>query len=297
MIRPEKLKSGDKIGIVATASKVEEADVSSACEIIKNWGFEPVVAPNVLKPYHQFAATDEERLSDLQSMLDDDSVKAVLAARGGYGTARIIDKVDFSGFLKSPKWVAGYSDITVLHSHIHNLGVETLHCTMPIGFSKNYESVETIRKALVGEQLNYSCAAYPINRTGETNTELVGGNISLLMGMLGSISDIDTKGKILFIEDLKEPLYHLDRMMVSLKRAGKLDGLKGLLVGGLTDMTDGKTPFGKSAEEIVMDAVKEYDYPVAFQFPAGHIDRNLTLCFGRLTSLKVAKDTTSLVFK
>ena len=181
----------------------------------------------------------------------------------------------------------GYSDITVLHSHIHNLGIETLHATMPINFTKNKEATESLRKGLFGEKLNYEIKSHKLNRKGNASGELVGGNLSLLYALTGSVSDIDTKGKILFIEDLDEYLYHIDRMMLNLKRSGKLKHLKGLIVGGMTDMKDNTIPFGKNAEEIILDAVKEYKYPVCLNFPAGHVDRNLALCLGRKVKLSV----------
>jgi muramoyltetrapeptide carboxypeptidase len=220
-------------------------------------------------------------------MFDDTSVKAVISARGGYGTIRIIDKIDFTTFKKHPKWMIGYSDITVLHSHIYNLGFETLHATMPINFAVNAEATETLRKALFGEKLSYEAEKHSLNRTGIAEAELVGGNLSLLYALTGSASDLDTKGKILFIEDLDEYLYHIDRMMMNLKRSGKLENLVGLIVGGMTDMKDNAVSFGKTAEEIILDAVKEYDYPVCFNFPAGHIDRNLVLIIGRKVKLEV----------
>jgi muramoyltetrapeptide carboxypeptidase len=190
--------------------------------------------------------------------------------------------------------VIGFSDVTVLHSHIHNLGIQTLHAKMLLNINKNSESTETLKKALFGETLNYGIESHPLNRKGNSEGQLVGGNLSLLYALAGSVSDIDTKGKILFIEDLDEYLYHIDRMMLNLKRSGKLSQLKGLVVGGMTDMKDNAIPFGKTAEEIILDAVKEFDYPVCFDFPAGHIDRNLALMFGRTVKLEVGETGASL---
>jgi muramoyltetrapeptide carboxypeptidase len=224
-------------------------------------------------------------------------VKAVLIARGGYGTMRIIDAMDFSSFKKNPKWVIGYSDVTVLHQHINqNFGIQSLHATMAFSFSKNEEATESIRKAIFGEELNYTIPTAKHNRKGECEAELVGGNLSLIYALNGSKSDIDTRGKILFIEDLDEYLYHIDRMMISLKRSGKLDGLKGLVIGGMSDMRDNAIPFGKTAEEIVAEAVAEYEFPVCFKFPAGHIDRNLALYMGRNARLTVGTETSTLKF-
>ena len=290
LIQPPILKKGDKIAIIASARKISMSEVQSAIAILKSWGLEVVLGKNLFNTDNQFSGTDEERAADLQMALDDASVKAVISARGGYGTVRIIDKIDFSKFKKQPKWVIGYSDITVLHSHIHTFGIETLHATMPINFTKNEEALETLRKNLFGEKLRYELESHPLNRNGFAEAEIVGGNLSLLYALTGSSSDIDTKGKILFIEDLDEYLYHIDRMMMNLKRSGKLNHLGGLVVGGMMDMKDNAIPFGKTAEEIIKDAVKEYDYPVCFNFPAGHIDRNLALVFGRKMKLDVGEN-------
>ena len=294
MITPSYLKKGDKIGIVACARKISISELQFAFDIFKSWGLETVVGKNLFNQDHQFSGTDDERAEDLQSMLDDPSVKAIIGARGGYGTLRIIDKIDFTKFRKSPKWVVGYSDITVLHSHIHNLGIQVIHGTMPINFSKNGEALETLRKTLFGEELHYEIGSNDLNRKGNGEGELVGGNLSLLYALTGSVSDLNTKGKILFIEDLDEYLYHIDRMMVSLKRSGKFDQLAGLIVGGMTDMKDNTIPFGKNAEEIILDNVKEFKFPVCFNFPAGHIDRNLALIFGKKMKLSINHNGASL---
>lgn len=295
LIQPPYLKKGDTIGIVACARKISREEMAPAIEILKSWGLEVVLGKNVFNVDHQFSGTDAERAEDLQIMLDDTSVKAVISARGGYGTMRIIDKIDFEKFKRSPKWVIGYSDITVLHSHIHTFGVETLQATMPINFNKNAEALESLRNALFGEKIIYEVEAHDLNRKGVAQGELVGGNLSLLYALTGSVSDIDTTGKILFIEDLDEYLYHIDRMMMNLKRAGKLGHLVGLVVGGMTDMKDNTIPFGKTAEEIIMDAVKEYDYPVCFHFPAGHVDKNVALYLGKKAKLEIS-GTTKLSF-
>lgn len=288
MQQPSFLKKGDKIGILACARKISQDEVAPAVTIFNAWGLNVVLSANLFNADNQFSGTDEERASDLQTMLNDDSVRAVISARGGYGTMRIIDKIDFTHFRQHPKWLIGYSDITVLHAHIHNLGIETIHATMPVNFTKNQEATESLRKALFGEKLNYTLEAHPLNREGNAAAELVGGNLSLLYALTGSVSDIDTNGKILFIEDLDEYLYHIDRMMTNLKRSGKLNRLAGLIVGGMSGMKDNAIPFGKTAEEIISDAVKEYHYPVCFNFPAGHVDRNLALYSGGKVKLKVA---------
>jgi muramoyltetrapeptide carboxypeptidase len=295
LIQPPYLKQGDKIAIVATARKISKEELSPAIELLKKWGLEVVLSKHLFNADHQFSGTDNERAEDLQSMLDNPSIKAVISARGGYGTMRIIDKIDFTKFKQNPKWVIGYSDITVLHSHIHNMGIQTLHATMPINFTKHAEATETLRKAVFGEMLSYTSEGHALNRKGKAEGVLVGGNLSLLYALAASSSDIDTKGKVLFIEDLDEYVYHIDRMMLNLKRSGKLSHLAGLVVGGMTDMKDNAIPFGKTAEEIILDAVKEYNYPVCFNFPAGHIDKNLALYFGKKVQLKV-EETASLSF-
>lgn len=289
LIQPAYLKKGDKIAIVASARKITLEELQPAIAIFKSWGLEVILSSNLFNSDNQYSGTDAERASDLQTALNDDSIKAIISARGGYGTIRIIDKLDFSNFKKNPKWVIGYSDITVLHSHIHNLGIQTIHGTMPINFTKNIEAVDTLQKTLFGENLKYEVEAHSLNRKGEAGGELVGGNLSLLYALSGSVSDINTNGKILFIEDLDEYLYHIDRMMLNLKRSGKLEGLSGLVVGGMSDMRDNQIPFGKTAEEIIVDAVKEYNFPVCFNFPAGHLDRNLALVFGRTVKLEVSE--------
>src|ERR1017187_6931867 len=270
MVSPKYLKTGDKIGIVACARKISREEIQSAIDILNSWGLEVVLGKNLFHADNQYSGTDKERAEDLQAMLDDPSIKAFISGRGGYGTIRIIDKIDFTQFKKRPKWIVGYSDITVLHSHINNLKIETLQATMPVNFTKNAEATESLRKALFGEKLNYAIETHPLNRKGNAQGIIVGRNLSLLYALTGSISDIDTKGKILFIEDLDEYLYHIDRMMINLKRSGKLGNLAGLVVGGMTGMKDNAIPFGKTAEEIILDAVKDYNFPVCFNFPAGH---------------------------
>ena len=295
MTNPPFLKPNDKIAIVASARKISEEELTFAIKILKEWGLQPVLGKNIFAIENQFAGSDKQRADDLQEAINDDNVKAILIARGGYGTVRIVDRVDFSKLKTNPKWIIGYSDVTVLHSHIHShIGISTIHATMPINFSKNAEAVETLRKCLLGETISYQFDTNPLNKIGETKGILVGGNLSLLYALSGTESDIDTKDKILFLEDLDEYLYHIDRMMLNLKRSGKLENLKALVVGGFTDMKDNAIPFGKTTEEIILDAVKEYNYPVCFNFPAGHIDRNLALCFGKEVNLKIYKTNCTL---
>ena len=282
LIFPSKLSKGDTVAIISTARKIVLEEIQAAIDTHQNWGLTVELGKNLFAQQNQFAGSDEQRATDLQSALDDENVKAILFARGGYGTVRIIDKIDFSQFNKSPKWIIGYSDITILHSHIHrHFQVATLHSPMAFNFKNASAAViEKIKSSLFEAQQEYIFPTHPFNRKGNAEGILVGGNLSILYSLLGSASDIDTNGKILFLEDLDEYLYHIDRMMLSLKRNGKLQGLAGLVIGGMSDMKDNSIPFGKTAEEIILDTVKEYDYPVCFGFPAGHISPNLPLIFG-----------------
>ncbi len=292
MSAPPFLKKGDKIGIVAPARRISKEEIQFAVDTFEKWGLKVLFGKNLFGSENQYSGSDEQRAEDLQTFLDDNSIRAIISARGGYGTLRIIDKLDFKKFKEKPKWIIGYSDITVLHSHIQqNFEIETLHATMPINFNKDEESVSTMKKVLFGERISYSVNPHPLNREGKAEAIMVGGNLSLLYALKGSRSGVSTSGKILFIEDLDEYLYHIDRMMISLKRAGKLSHLEGLVVGGMTDMKDNQTPFGKTAEEIILDAVREFDYPVCFGFPAGHQDKNLPLVLGKKVKLIVGKKT------
>ena len=294
MIRPPYLNKGDKIAILAPARSITFEEVYPAMKLFQKWGLEVILGTSVFNRDNQFAGDDVHRARDLQLMLDDPSIKAVICARGGYGTVRIIDRIDFSKFTRDPKWIAGYSDITVLHSHIHrHLGIETIHATMPFnitGESGNSLSVETLRKALFGEELIYNCPLGPMDRSGTGEGVLTGGNLSILYSLMGSQSQIDTRGKILFLEDLDEYLYHIDRMMMNLKRAGMLKSLRGLIVGSMHEMKDNSVPFGKTAMQIIAEAVSEFRYPVCYNFPAGHGPENLALILGRKVKLIVDEE-------
>ncbi|MBL0137630.1 MAG: LD-carboxypeptidase [Bacteroidetes bacterium] len=293
MIRPPYLKPGDTVMIVSTARKVNKAEVKPAVDILESWGLQVKFGKNLYKFQNQFSGTDEERSADLQSALNNKNVQAILFARGGYGTVRIVDRIDFKRFLKNPKWLIGFSDITVLHSHLHKLGVETIHAPMSLNIPKlSPNCLSVLKDTLFGQSLRYTSskqqpALEKLNRQGSAKGELVGGNLSILYSLSGTPSDIDTTGKILFLEDLDEYLYHIDRMMMNLKRGGKLSNLAGLIVGGMSDMRDNEIPFGKTAEEIIHEAVAEYTYPVLYGFPSGHIPNNYPLIFGREATLKV----------
>jgi len=290
MICPPFLKKGDKIAIVASARKISKAELEPSFKIIKSYGFEIMYSNMLFFGDNQFAGSDDIRAKELQQMLDDSSVKAIFFARGGYGSVRIIDKLDFTSFVSNPKWLVGYSDITVFHNHVNrNFGIQTLHASMPINFAENTKpALDSLFDVLYGRLPFYEFTANPFNNPGKIDGELVGGNLSVIYSLLGSNSFPETDGKILFLEDLDEYLYHIDRMMMGLKRAGKLSNLAGLLVGAMTSMNDNAIPFGKTAEEIIRDTVSEYGYPICFNFPAGHIDENMALLMGGKVSINVS---------
>lgn len=293
-----KLQKGDRVAIVSTARKISTLEIQSAIDLLNSWGLKPVIGKTIDAAESQFAGSDELRISDFQMMLDNTDVKAIWCARGGYGTVRIIDKLDFTIFKKHPKWIVGYSDVTVLHSHLHNMGFESLHAPMPIDIEKQSdEAVSSLKKALFGANYSiYYDSRDSRSKPGIGVGQLVGGNLSILYSLCGSASAIDTKGKILFIEDLDEYLYHIDRMMQNLKRNGYFEELSGLIVGGMDGMRDNTlafgfksdNPFGKTAKEIIADAVAEYDFPVCYDFPAGHTNDNWALILGRKVRLEVA---------
>ena len=295
MLRPESLKQGDTVAIVSSARKISPEEIQQAVNTLTEWGLNTVVGKNLFKKQNQFAGNDAERLSDFQNALDGKNIKAILFARGGYGTVRIIDTVDWSNFKKNPTWLIGFSDITVIHSHVQkNCGVETLHAPMAFNFKNtSAESLDTLKKILIGEHVSCHIPENifsDFNRHGKAKGILTGGNLSLLYSLNETPSAIDYSGKILFIEDIDEYLYHIDRMMLTLKRAGKLKSLAGLIVGGMTDMKDNTVPFGKSAEEIIRESVSEYSFPVCYGFRAGHIRDNRPLIFGREVELKVSEE-------
>jgi len=299
MITPAYLKQGDKIGIIAPARKIYLNEIEASIKVFERWGLEVVLAKNLFAQYRQFAGTDEQRAEDLQSMMDNADIKAIICARGGYGTVKTLKLLDFTGFLKKPKWIIGYSDITVLHAHLNqNLGVKSIHGTMPFNFPKDTsenEVIKTLKKALLGEQNIYEIENHNFNRTGKVAGEIIGGNLSVLYSVSGTKYDIDPSGKILVLEDLDEFLYHIDRMMMNMKYSGKLANLGGLIIGGMTDMNDNQIPFGKTAYEIIRDAVAEYDFPVCFNFPVGHIEKNYTLVLGGQVDLEVSDN--KVIFK
>lgn len=294
MMQP--LKAGDKVAIVALARKVAMADLAPAINILNSWQLEVVLGPSIGASFHQFAGPDDLRLTDFQAMLDNPEIKAIFSARGGYGTTRFLDQVDFTLFRQQPKWLVGFSDVTALHCHVHRFNVESIHGTMPALFAQPgaEAAVNSLRQVLFGEDISYNCLPHPLNKNGQASGVLIGGNLSLLVTGLGTASDIDTTGKLLFLEDLDEYLYHLDRMMVQLDRAGKLAPLAGLLVGSMSDMKDNAVPFGKNAYEIIREHAGKYGYPVGFNFPTGHEPLNLALVCGRPARLAVNPTQTTL---
>ncbi|MEN9686480.1 MAG: hypothetical protein RLZZ28_2266 [Bacteroidota bacterium] len=281
---PPYLKKADTIGIVCPAGYMPYEKATTCIQVLKEWGYEVMTGKTLGNQFHYFSGTDEERLSDLQTMLDNPKVKAILCGRGGYGMSRIIDRLDFTRFKKNPKWLIGFSDITVLHAHVYSrLKIASLHAPMAGAFNEEgyqNEFVQSLRKALKGTHTAYQHAAHPFNRTGKSSGELVGGNLSLLVHLIGTASAIDTKGKILFLEDVGEYIYHIDRMMVQLKRAGMLKSLSGLVIGGFTEMKDTATPFGSDVFSVIRSHIAEYSYPVCFDFPVSHEKNNYALKVG-----------------
>jgi muramoyltetrapeptide carboxypeptidase len=296
---PPYLSKGDTVGIVCPGGYMAREKIQSCINTLQNWGYTLKTGSTLGgTSENYFSGTDEERLQDFQNMLNDEEVKAVLCARGGYGVGRIIDRVDFGRFKKSPKWIIGYSDITVLHTHIYtNYKTATLHAPMAAAFNEDgfkNEFVLSLKSALEGKKAKYECPAHEFNRKGEAVGDLVGGNLYLLAHVTGTASDIKTRGRILFLEDIGEYLYQADRMLYQLKRSGKLDKLAGLVIGSFTDVKDTERPFGKTVYEIIRDVVAEYDYPVCFGFPVGHSDENYALKVGVGYKLKTGKNKTVL---
>jgi muramoyltetrapeptide carboxypeptidase len=295
MVIPPFLKKGDKIGIVSTASRIDRKVVDPAIDLLFSLGYNVLIGKHTFSSFHQYSSTDAERASDLQTMIDNPEIKAIICSRGGYGTLRTLELINFSHFIQNPKWIIGFSDVTVLHSKLNNLGITSIHGVMPRYFlldGKKSPSLQTLLDTLTGQPINYEISSDVNNRSGKAVGQLVGGNLSILYSMRGTPYDIDTTGKILFIEDLGEYLYHLDRMMMNLKAGGKLENLAALLVGNFSGMKDLDEPYGLSVEEIIFDAVSEYGFPVAFKFPAGHAQDNFALKLGVETTIEVTSSFT-----
>lgn len=294
---PPYLKKGDCIGITCPAGYMDAAKAQACINTLQSWGFDVMVGKTLgSKSKNYFSGTDEERRDELQAMLDDENINAVLCGRGGYGVGRIIDQLDFTKFKKNPKWVIGFSDITILHAHLFTkLKTASLHAPMAAAFNEGEnEFIQSLHNAITGKKAKYNCAAHPFNKTGTASAELVGGNLSLLAHVTGTPSDINTKNKILFLEDIGEHIYSIDRMLYQLKRSGKLENLAGLIVGGFTDMKNTERPFGKTVYEIIKEITAGYDYPVCFGFPVSHNKENYALKIGVTYNLTITKSKTVL---
>lgn len=289
---PPYLKKGDTIGIVCPAGFMPFEKMQQCIQTLQRWGFGVVEGKTVHSRFNYFSGTDEERLQDLQQMMDDENVKAILCARGGYGLSRIIDAVNFTRFKKNPKWIIGFSDVTVLHAHLNKkIKVASLHAPMASAFNNGENFfVQSLHKALTGKKANYNCAVHALNKIGKCTGELVGGNLSIIAHLIGSSSEIDTNNKILFLEDVGEYLYNIDRMLIQLKRTKKMENLCGLVIGGFTEMKDTTISFGKNVYEIIYDVIKDYNYPVCFNFPVSHTEKNYALKIGMNYQLSVTKN-------
>lgn len=297
MFQPTVLNKGDKIGLVAPAGKINRQKIITAKTVLESLGYEVILGEHVFDEHHIFAGTDENRAKDFQFMLDHKDIRAIMCARGGYGCIRIIDKLNFDGFSKNPKLIIGFSDITIFHAHLNHLHFGSLHATMPINFTENIADSGSLQKLvdyLDGKVTHYQIPTHELNRIGNCEAELIGGNLSIICSLNSTDYELNTDKKVLFIEDLNEDLYHLDRLMHSLKLSGKLDHLEGLIIGGMSGMKDGETPFGKSAYEIIHEAIKDYNYPIIFNFPAGHIDENWPLPLGKKVKLNVNEKEVTL---
>jgi muramoyltetrapeptide carboxypeptidase len=299
MRTPRYLKDGDTVAIISTARKISEAEVMPAINLLESWGLKVVKGEYLHAEDNQFAGNAQQRALDLQKMLNTDSIKAIFCARGGYGTVQIIDEIDWSAFRRNPKWVIGYSDVTVLHNHIQrHCDVESIHATMPINFPKNgkeNQAIKTLKSALFTGKNTYTFAGHPLNRPGLIQAPIVGGNLSIIYSLIGSASEVYSDNKILFMEDLDEYLYHIDRMIMNLKRNEKFKHLKALIVGGMKDMNDNTIPYGKSAIEIIYQHVEKCNYPLCFNFPAGHITDNRAIILGRNTVLEVGIEKSKFI--
>lgn len=300
-IKPKYLKKGDQVAIVSTARKVSMKEIEPAISLLQSWGLIAIVGKSIGAAQNQFAGSDALRALDFQEMLDNPEIKAIWCARGGYGTVRIIDHLNFNVFKKQPKWIVGYSDVTVLHSHVHTLGFETIHAEMATAITKKTGLTKSsLQNALFGKShiIKYETQD-TFNKKGISSGQLIGGNLSVLYSLFGSLSSIQTQGKILFIEDLDEYLYHIDRMMQNMKRNGYFDQLAGLIIGGIDEMRDNTkafgfksdNPFGKTAKEIVSEIVSPFNFPVCFDFPSGHLENNIALTLGREVKLEVQETT------
>lgn len=299
MIRPDFLKKGDTILLISPAGNIRKEDIFPTLSLLESWGLNVKIAPHSFHSHYRFAGTEEERLADMQAALNHPNIKAILCNRGGYGSIHLIEKLKFDAFLKNPKWLIGFSDITVFHSYFNTiLKCETLHAPMPVNLSKvevPAEVIENFRRALFGEELLYSFAPHSLNVLGKAKGELIGGNLATFCNLLGTSISYNTKGKILFIEDIDEPIHKIEQMILALKFSGKLSSLSGLIVGSFTGV-DLEPEFGKTVEQLIYDVASPYGYPVVFNFPVGHSPQNYPLYVGAKTTLEVLEYQTNLIF-
>ncbi len=295
MIYPPYLSKGNTVGIVCPSGYLPVERVQKSVEILEQWGFRVKMGKTVGHKYHYFSGTDEERLADLQAMLDDPSIHAILCGRGGYGLSGIIDRINFSSFVQTSKWIIGFSDITVLHTHIYNqYKISTIHGAMAGAFADyglKSDSIQSLQNILLGNKMSYTIHTHTSNRLGTAVGPLIGGNLSLLVHVIGTPSDMDYKDCILFIEDVGEYMYNIDRMLMQLKRNKKFNAIKGLIVGGFTDMKNTITPFGSTIYELIKMVVNEFDFPICFDFPVSHGEHNVALKYGTLCHLEVANNS------
>lgn len=298
LFQPPFLKKGARVGIVATARKISMEELMPSLKMLESWGLEPVIGESIGAEEHQFAGNDKLRANDLQQMLNRPDISAIICARGGYGTVRIMEQLDFTAFMRNPKWIVGFSDVTVLHNTLNQvIGVQSIHGPLMSTLATGTETAaQSLRSALFGEKISYQIEAHRLNCFGQAEGNLVGGNLSLLYSLTGTSTVIATTGKVLFLEDLDEYLYHIDRMMMNLKMANKLKGLSAVIVGGMTEMKDNNIPFGKNAEEIIYEYIKPLDIPLVFNFPAGHIKNNMALYFGRSIQVQVSAEKIAVAY-
>ncbi len=302
LVRPPSLKKGDTIMILAPAGRMSDKEkIDGATQLANHWGLVVFYGNHLLSRDGTFAGSDEQRLEDLQKALDDPGIKAIWSARGGYGTVRIIDDLDFEKFLEHPKWIVGFSDITVLHNKVHELGIQTIHGLMPVTLDlenpEQKDAIRSLNRVLFGKKLDYRIPGNQSNREGEARGQLVGGNLSIVYSMLGSDTNLDMRGKVLFLEEVGEALYHIDRMMISLKRAGFFEQCRGLIVGDFRLKENPGNEFGKTLEQIVLEATEGTDFPIVFDFPAGHLDDNRSLLLGSYVDVKAGKKKSRISFR
>lgn len=289
------LSKGDLIAIVAPAKSIEASHVYFAQSFFENAGYQVVIGPHCLGQYHYFSGSEEERLRDFQWALDHPDVKAIVCARGGYGCIQLVDRINWAGQLSQPKWIVGFSDITVFHQRMQRFGVESIHASMPLNFESNSnEALETLLHSFSGKQAEITWEANSFNKVGTCSGVIVGGNLSILYSLLGTDDQVDYTNKIVFIEDLAEQIYHIDRMFYAFAKSGILDKISGLIIGGMTDLKDTAIPFGRTYEEVILSHFSFRKIPISFGFPAGHIDDNRAIIFGRTSTLEVTENGCSL---